>query len=905
MFFLVVLIALIGSTAPCEVGVPHESSTLNIPRLASTSGPQVYLGLENPASCGGYLTNYTICYYNARSGRPVTEGELSIWEAGPELFDRFRVYDKIIESVLDLPFTTDNDTSCGIGPVVTPISNAPGPYPAREIVCMYYCLPETSTVLVKPGSVVGIVYTDGVKYNNRGQMLTRHTFQTAGTCVGNSLRFSLGDIVGVTCPLVPANTTTGLLAGAGIEPIYCPELSLQYGSINISGPYSYGTGIEYTCQTGFQLAGVSSQTCLSSGDWSDELPYCNVLNCTDPGVPSNGRRRGNHFTNGSLIEFICDNGFTLNGTSLIMCYRGNWSAPVPVCISNTPSPSSSSSSYLLPTTSNTIANTTASSSPSTTSDSNQFAYQFLTAIFITIILLIILVLASALVFLYAYRKCFRSKRRYTMTDPISYAQLDRPLLENDHLEEVSDEIYDKVKSDEGPVLPPRAAVMRFSNPGDTGGNYSEREGKATPVYGGAVPYRGATKPIFIERGGGPRGIYARRENKGQEYNHPPSVQSLPFPSPIGQGGGPGSRLSTQSFPANLGYGGHYEVYIPQDEDDDESPYWVPADFEDELYLQLDQIKVKKIPSAELNVMEILGSGQFAYVSRALWTKPEGESIEVAVKVLSDEADENDKIRFLQEAALMGQFTHTNVLTLHGVVSSEDTTIMIVIELMKGGDLRHWLMKRKREKSYQANILLNFCRQICLGMCYLSSRKFVHRDLAARNILVTHDNICKISDFGMSRDLTETDYYTASEGGLIPVKWTAPEALKFRKYSSASDVWSYGCLMYEIWSLGHKPFDTIKNNEYMKKISSGYRLQPVPGCPKMMYEIMMKCWHPESKKRPSFNEIMLLLLKDDSTLLLIPDEDRLTHSEAGQLGGPLEAGDKLYTDLQSMYIDDEQ
>ena len=144
---------------------------------------------------------------------------------------------------------------------------------------------------------------------------------------------------------------------------------------------------------------------MSSEDWSDELPYCNVLNCTDPGVPSNGGRRGNHFTNGSLIEFSCDNGFTLNGSSLISCYRGNWSAPVPLCIGNTVS-------SIVP-------------SPSTTSqstDSVQFAYQFLTAIFITIIILIILVLASALAFLYAYRKCFRNKRRYTITDPISYSQ---------------------------------------------------------------------------------------------------------------------------------------------------------------------------------------------------------------------------------------------------------------------------------------------------------------------------------------------------------------------------------------------------------------------------------------------------------------------------------------------------
>uniref|UniRef100_A0A1X7SVY7 Protein kinase domain-containing protein n=1 Tax=Amphimedon queenslandica TaxID=400682 RepID=A0A1X7SVY7_AMPQE len=174
------------------------------------------------------------------------------------------------------------------------------------------------------------------------------------------------------------------------------------------------------------------------------------------------------------------------------------------------------------------------------------------------------------------------------------------------------------------------------------------------------------------------------------------------------------------------------------------------------------------------------------------------------------------------------------------------------------------------------------------MEYLSRKKFVHRDLAARNILVSDEGtgICKIADFGMSRDLKDESYYI-SQAKKIPIKWTAPEALHYKKYSSASDVWSYGALMYEIWSLGHKPFENSTNQECIRLVDSGYRLPPPPGCPKPM--------NPDTHDRPSFSDISSSLSSPDKQLLMINKEDPVT-----VLGGALETSHSLYTDLQYMY-----
>ncbi|XP_041379173.1 ephrin type-A receptor 4a-like, partial [Gigantopelta aegis] len=168
----------------------------------------------------------------------------------------------------------------------------------------------------------------------------------------------------------------------------------------------------------------------------------------------------------------------------------------------------------------------------------------------------------------------------------------------------------------------------------------------------------------------------------------------------------------------------------------------------------------------------LGSGQFGTVNQGVWLSPNGP-VDIAIKTLNNKNSEEEKVKFLQEAAIMGQFHHPNIVKLYGVVTVGEP--------------------------------------IASGMEYLSKKCFVHRDLAARNILVTEQGICKIADFGMSRDLQHDDYYI-SHAKKIPIKWTAPEALHFKRYSTASDVWSFGAVLYEIWSLGHKPFESYSNQE---------------------------------------------------------------------------------------------
>lgn len=342
----------------------------------------------------------------------------------------------------------------------------------------------------------------------------------------------------------------------------------------------------------------------------------------------------------------------------------------------------------------------------------------------------------------------------------------------------------------------------------------------------------------------------------------------------------------------------------------EEAFMQPACDEWALYAQFKKIRVKLLEQNAIKMSSVLGSGQFGTVNQGIWETAKGP-IPVAVKILNpnkkDSVDNKKfKIKFLREVAIMGQFCHPNVVALHGIVI-EGETMMMVLELLEKGDLKQCLASTSPDllsaSAYDNTLsrnLLKYCQHIASGMEYLGEKAFIHRDLAARNVLLSHNDICKIADFGMSRDLEDDTYYISS-GGKIPLRWTAPEALEYKKYSTASDVWSYGCVMYEIWSMGEKLYKNHSNYDILKVIESGYRIPPPPGCPRAIYKIMIECWHPLDSSRPSFTSIKQSLFQPEDVLLAWAEDDLQVHPQAKVIKAPLEAGYKLYEDLQNIYL----
>ncbi|KAM4633121.1 ephrin type-A receptor 7 isoform 2-T2 [Polymixia lowei] len=267
---------------------------------------------------------------------------------------------------------------------------------------------------------------------------------------------------------------------------------------------------------------------------------------------------------------------------------------------------------------------------------------------------------------------------------------------------------------------------------------------------------------------------------------------------------------------------------------------------------------KELDASCIKIERVIGAGEFGEVCSGRLKLPGKRDVSVAIKTLKVGYTEKQRRDFLCEASIMGQFDHPNVVHLEGVVT-RGKPVMIVIEYMENGSLDSFL--RKHDGQFTVIQLVGMLRGIAAGMRYLSDMGYVHRDLAARNILVNSNLVCKVSDFGLSRvidDDPEAVYTTT--GGKIPVRWTATEAIQYRKFTSASDVWSYGIVMWEVMSYGERPYWDMSNQDVIKAIEEGYRLPAPMDCPPGLHQLMLDCWQKDRAERPKFDQIVGILDK---------------------------------------------
>ncbi|KAE8590150.1 hypothetical protein XENTR_v10017961 [Xenopus tropicalis] len=268
-----------------------------------------------------------------------------------------------------------------------------------------------------------------------------------------------------------------------------------------------------------------------------------------------------------------------------------------------------------------------------------------------------------------------------------------------------------------------------------------------------------------------------------------------------------------------------------------------------------------------------------------------ESVTVAVKMLKDDATEKDLADLVSEMEMMKIIgKHKNIINLLGACT-QGGTLYVIVEYAAKGNLRQYLRARRPlEMEYSFDVtrvpdeqmtfkdLVSCTYQIARGMEYLASQKCIHRDLAARNVLVTENNVMKIADFGLARDVNNIDYYKKTTNGRLPVKWMAPEALFDRVYTHQSDVWSFGVLMWEIFTLGGSPYPGIPVEELFKLLKEGHRMDKPGNCTNELYMMMRDCWHAIPSHRPTFKQLVEDL---DRILTLTTNEEYL------DLSAPLE------------------
>uniref|UniRef100_A0A3P9LQB3 Activated CDC42 kinase 1 n=2 Tax=Oryzias latipes TaxID=8090 RepID=A0A3P9LQB3_ORYLA len=266
-----------------------------------------------------------------------------------------------------------------------------------------------------------------------------------------------------------------------------------------------------------------------------------------------------------------------------------------------------------------------------------------------------------------------------------------------------------------------------------------------------------------------------------------------------------------------------------------------------------------IREPELQLLERLGDGTFGVVRRGEWTAPNGRVLSVAVKCLKTGVLDSDGLDdFIREVNAMHSLNHQNLIRLYGIVLTQP--MKMVTELAPLGSLQDRL--RKRQGHILILLLCNYAVQVACGMAYLEQRRFLHRDLAARNVLLSSNEAVKIGDFGLMRALpSHTDQYIMEEGHKIPFPWCAPESLKSRSFSHASDTWMFGVTLWEMFSHGQEPWLGLNGSQILHKVDvEAERLCKPADCPQDVYNVMLQCWSPTPEDRPTFIALRDFLLE---------------------------------------------
>ncbi|KAG7273689.1 hypothetical protein CRUP_017442 [Coryphaenoides rupestris] len=282
--------------------------------------------------------------------------------------------------------------------------------------------------------------------------------------------------------------------------------------------------------------------------------------------------------------------------------------------------------------------------------------------------------------------------------------------------------------------------------------------------------------------------------------------------------------------------------------------------------------VPHIQSRDIILKRELGGGAFGklFLAECYNLQPCPAPTLAAVKMVKDPSQSARK-EFQREAELLSSLQHHHIVRCYGVCVDAEQLI-IVFEYMKHGDLNKFL----RAHSPDAMVLLDgepvqasgdlglsqmllMASQVASGMVYLALQNFVHRDLATRNCLVGNGLLVKIGDFGMSRDIYSTDYYRVGGHTSLPVRWMPPESVLYRRFTVASDVWSFGVVLWEVFTSGRKPWSQLSDTEVMECLVQGAVLDRPGACPQEVYDIMLGCWQTDPQLRPNIQEVHTLLL----------------------------------------------